>query len=243
MMSIAATAGHVPSWPGALHAASLLGREPSRGEVPGAAPVVHIVDLDDDAKLLSGWVRAAGMGARNYAMLGDFMDAQGRDTPSCLVVDARIARGTHGDLGSLMQRLGARCPIVVTAYGADVPTAVLAMKTGAIDFVEKPFLQRDILEAIEAAIRIDGERRLAAARAAALNARFATLSRRERQVMALVTTGRLNKQVAGDLGLSEVTVKAHRGAAMRKMAARSVADLVRMADALGEMASAATDLA
>lgn len=206
---------------------------------PRATSVVHIVDLDDDAQLLSGWVTAAGLAARNYADLGDFADSEGREAPNCLVVDAAIAGGTQAELRSFVQRLGARCPVVVTSYGADVSTAVLAMKTGAVDFVMKPFCEHDILEAIDTAIRIDGERRQGAARRTELNARFATLSRRERQVMALVTTGRLNKQVAGDLGVSEITVKAHRGQVMRKMSARSVADLVRMADALGDMAASA----
>ena len=208
-------------------------------ETARPAPVVHIVDLADDAQLLSGWVRAAGLATRNFAGLGDFADSETREAPNCLVVDAGIAGGDEADLGSFVQRLGARCPVVVTAYGADVPTAVLAMKTGAIDFVVKPFRESDILQAIDTAIRVDGERRQSAARTADVSARYATLSPRERQVMALVTTGLLNKQVAHELGVSEITVKAHRGQAMRKMGARSVADLVRMADALAEAAQPA----
>jgi FixJ family two-component response regulator len=128
---------------------------------------------------------------------------------------------------------GSRHPVVMIARGADVATAVFAMKAGAMDFVEKPFRDGEILATVEIALRADRERRAAVDRQGALRMRFETLSPREQQVMALVTTGLLNKQVAYELSLSEVTVKAHRGAAMRKMAARSLAELVRMADTLG----------
>jgi FixJ family two-component response regulator len=124
--------------------------------------------------------------------------------------------------------------MIVTTDRADVRTAVLAMKAGAVDFFETPHCDRDLAEAVESAILADQGRREIEGRRASLLARFATLTPRERQVMALVTRGLLNKQVAGDLGLSEVTVKVHRGSAMRKMSARTIADLVRMADALVE---------
>jgi FixJ family two-component response regulator len=239
MLSIQGSRGHVASWAEASSAASLLAREPLRAAEAACAPVVHIIDPDGDAERLAGWLKAAGLGVRDHATLADFMEDYANDTPGCLVVDARIAGGTEVDLATFVRRLGVDCPIVMTACGADVSTAVLAMKTGAVDFVEKPLREPAILAAIACALQIGGERRQIAERRAKLNAYFATLTQRERQVMALVTTGKLNKQVAGDLGVSEITVKAHRGSVMRKMGARSIADLVRMADALGAAVSAA----
>jgi FixJ family two-component response regulator len=123
----------------------------------------------------------------------------------------------------------------MTAYKAEVALAVRAMKAGVVDVLEKPFSKHELISAVLAALEIDRRWRSNAGRLAELRARFVTLSSRERQVMALVTAGKMNKQVAGDLGLSEITVKAHRGAAMRKMGARSLADLVRMADAIEEL--------
>jgi FixJ family two-component response regulator len=237
MLSIQSSYGRVLAWPDASGTASLARGEPVAAEAAAPAAVVHIVGLDEDAALLSDWLTGVGLAVRSHALLGDFIGAQGGEAASCLVVDARIACGPDVDLGKFLQRLGVDCPVVMSAHGADVRLAVLAMKTGAFDFVERPFREGDILAAIDAAIRAASERRPAAVREAQVRARFSTLSRRERQVMALVTTGKLNKQVAGDLGVSEVTVKAHRGVMMRKMGARSLPDLVRMVDAIGEAAT------
>jgi FixJ family two-component response regulator len=205
------------------------------GALPPDPPdsLVHVVDFDDAVQRpLCGWLAAAGIGSRTYSSLGALLNARDVDLPGCVVIDAELWSVSGLELGAILQPLGIRHPIVVTAYHAEVAVAVRAMKTGAIDFVEKPLREPEILKAVQAAIEVDCEQRRAAARKAQVQARFATLSPREKQVMGLVTAGKLNKQVAGDLGLSEITVKAHRGAAVRKMGARSLADLVRMADVI-----------
>jgi FixJ family two-component response regulator len=126
--------------------------------------------------------------------------------------------------------MGVRLPVIMmTGYG-DIPMTVRAMKRGAVDFLPKPFRDQDMLDAVMVAIERDRQRRAADGDASRMRQRFETLTAREQQVMMLVTTGKMNKQVAGDLGISEVTVKLHRGAAMRKMGARTLADLVRMAE-------------
>jgi FixJ family two-component response regulator len=197
--------------------------------------VVHIVDADADVQqLLTHWLAAAGIESRAHAHLGAFLDAHRADLPGCLVIDAQPSAISGLEPQAILLPLAICCRIVVTAYQADVAMAVRAMRTGAIDFVEKPLREWKIVAAICTAIELDRQQRLIASRHAEVRARFATLSPRERQVMALVTAGRLNKQIGGELGVSEITVKAHRGAAMRKMGARSLADLVRMADAIGE---------
>jgi len=189
--------------------------------------LVHVVDADNQVRLLLvRWLDAAGIESRTYAHLEAFLSAHPVGRPGCVVIDAQPL--------SAPSPRAICCPIVVTAYQADVAMAVRAMKTGAIDFVEKPLRESEIVAAVCAAIEVDRRRSLATFQRAALLAPFATLTRRERQVMALVTSGMLNKQVGAHLDLSEITVKAHRGAAMRKMGARSLAALVRMADALGE---------
>jgi FixJ family two-component response regulator len=131
-----------------------------------------------------------------------------------------------------LAKLGIRLPVVLMTGHGDIPMSVRAMKAGAIDFLSKPFRDQDMLDAVTAAVNRDCERRSADSVAIGLRDRLATLSPREQQVMVLVTAGKMNKQVAGDLGISEITVKIHRGAAMRKMGARTLADLVRMVESL-----------
>lgn len=197
--------------------------------------VIHVIDADGEVQfVLRGWLSAAGIESRSYSNLGAFLNARRIEQPGCVVID--VQRLAIDGLESLMLPLPhvISYPVVVTACHADVAMAVRAMKIGANDFVEKPLREAEIVVAVRSAIKIDSQQRLIASRHAELHARFETLSRREREVMALVTAGKMNKQVGADLGVSEITVKAHRGAMMRKMGTRSLADLVRMADALGK---------
>ena len=196
--------------------------------------VIHVVDQDGEAlQGMRGWLAAAGLGLRVYSSCDDFLDTPHGEAPGCLVIDIQQAEFGVQDLGGLLRQLARRYP-VIAAGEVDVPKAVRIMKAGAYDFVEKPYCASDMIGLLQAAVALDGAWRLAEARHGALRARFDALSRRERQVMALVTTGLLNKQVAGHLGVSEITVKAHRGAMMRKMGAGTLAELVRMADSIGD---------
>jgi FixJ family two-component response regulator len=149
------------------------------------------------------------------------------------VLDVRLPGANGLDFQDQLIEMGVAIPIVFMTGHADVPMSVRAMKAGAVDFLAKPFRDQDMLDAVGNALERDRARRADLAKADNMRTRFATLSPREQQVMTLVAAGKLNKQVAGDLDLSEITVKIHRGAAMRKMGAKSLADLVRMAEALG----------
>jgi len=210
-----------------------LGAHPA--ELPRARAVVHVVDIEDGVRLLlARWLSDAGIEAQTYAHLGAFLSTHRAEAPGCLVIDVQPLATGGFDPRAIPSPHTVCCPVVVTAHQPDVATAVRAMKAGVIDFVEKPLCEREIVAAVCAAIDFDRHQRLVASRYTALHARFATLTARERQVMVLVTAGLLNKQVGADLGLSEITIKAYRGAVMRKMGARSLADLVRMADVIGE---------
>ncbi|WGM40712.1 response regulator transcription factor [Caulobacter sp. NIBR1757] len=196
--------------------------------------IVHIVD--DDASLadsLGSLFRSVGLESRTYGSTADFLDADLPDTPGCLVLDVRLPGVSGLDFQGQMADLGVRLPVVLMTGHGDIPMSVRGMKAGAVDFLPKPFRDQDMLDAVAAGIARDGARRAAEVDLNPVRDLYATLSPRERQVMALVTAGKLNKQVAGDLNLSEITVKIHRGSAMRKMQARSLADLVRMAETLG----------
>lgn len=195
--------------------------------------IVHIVDDDESLRGALGRVfRSVGLETRTYGTAREFIDAAQPDVPGCIVLDVRLP-GINGlDLQTRLAELGINLPVIFITGHGDIPMTVRGMKAGAVDFLPKPFRDQDMLDAVATAIDRDRKRRAVECSIADIKVRFATLSPREKQVMMLVTTGKLNKQVAGDLGLSEVTVKIHRGAAMRKMGAETLADLVRMADAL-----------
>jgi FixJ family two-component response regulator len=193
--------------------------------------IVHIVD--DDAALrdaLGRLFETVGLGTKTYAAARDFFAANAADSLGCIIIDIRLPDMSGLEFYSQLTQMGVRLPVVMmTGYG-DIAMSVRAMKRGAVDFLAKPFRDQDMLDAVLNAIERDRHRRAVDDDASLIQQRFGTLSAREKQVMLLVTTGKMNKQVAGDLGISEITVKIHRGAAMRKMEARTLPDLVRMAD-------------
>ncbi len=200
---------------------------------PDIRAIVHIVDDDDSLRrALDSLFRSVGLEARAYGSVQEFLDARSEDSAGCLVLDVRLPGMSGLDFQQQLAELGVRLPVIMMTGHGDIPMSVRAMKAGAIDFLAKPFRDQDMLDAVSAAIERDRARRLGDGETEQLQAHFSTLSPREQQVMMLVTQGKMNKQVAGDLGLSEITVKIHRGSAMRKMGARTLADLVRMADAL-----------
>jgi FixJ family two-component response regulator len=196
-------------------------------EAPPARVVVHIVDADDRVQLaLRRSLADSGFELQVHAQLADFLGAQCAAQPACLIIDVQ-------SFGAGPVPCSIRCPVILTACSGDLALVVRAMKAGAVDVVEKPLCDQKLADAVAEAIEIDRQRRVVESHHASVHARFAMLTPRERQVMALVTAGKLNKLVAADLSLSEITVKAHRGSVMRKMGARSLADLVRMADIVG----------
>jgi len=195
--------------------------------------VVNIVDDDESLRrAMDSLCRSLGFETRTYGSAQAFLDARREDMSGCLVLDVRLPGVSGLDFQSQLAALGIRLPVILVTGHGDIPMSVRAMKAGAVDFLPKPFRDQDLLDAVTTAVEKDRKRRAVDGDAHLLRDRFLTLSPREQQVMMLVTTGRMNKQVAGDLGLSEITVKIHRAAAMRKMGARTLADLVRMADAL-----------
>lgn len=193
--------------------------------------IVFVVDDDGSVREgLDSLFRSVGYAVSVFASVREFALARRPDTPSCLVLDVRMPGPSGMDFQAELATLKDPIPIVFLTGHGDVPMAVRAIKLGAVEFLLKPFREQDLLDAVRVAIGKDEARRKDEAALAELKERFATLTVREREVLTFVAQGRLNKQIAADLGLSEVTVKVHRGQVMRKMGAATLAELVRLAD-------------
>ena len=198
-------------------------------------PEATIVVIDDDPEVreaLGSLLRSVGLQARLLASVPEFMQAGRPGGPTCLVLDVRLPGRSGLDFQRELSSTNIHLPIIFMTGHGDIPMSVQAMKGGAIEFLTKPFRDQDLLDAIQVGLAEDRAWLEREKSLADLRARFETLTAREREVMGRVVTGRLNKQIAGDIGISEMTVKVHRGQVMRKMRARSLPDLARMADKL-----------
>jgi FixJ family two-component response regulator len=197
--------------------------------------VVFVIDDDPSMRsALEDLVSTVDLEVRVFASPQEFLQSKPPDAPGCLVLDIRLPGMSGLTFQQELTKEGLGLPVIFITGHGDIPMSVRAMKAGAVEFLTKPFHDQDLLDAIHSAIERDRKRRREAVRVAELRERFATLSERERQIMTLVVIGRANKQIAAELGLSEMTVKVHRGQVMRKMQAGSLPELVRMADRLGD---------
>ena len=197
-------------------------------------PTVLVVDDDESMRVaLTYLFRSMNLAVKVFGSAAEFLSFQLPDVASCLVLDIRLP-GVNGlEFQDTLARSGIRIPVIFMTGHGDIPMTVRAMKAGAVDFLPKPFRDQDMLDAVTKALAQDAEQRAGVAATALLRQRYESLTPRQSEVFTLVTSGLMNKQIAGLLEVSEITVKIHRGEMTRRMEARSVADLVRMADALG----------
>lgn len=197
-------------------------------------PIVFVIDDDPSIReALNSLFRSVGLRVELFGSAAELLQTELPDVTSCLVLDIRLPQRSGLDFQTELAKAAIEIPIIfITAHG-DVPMTVRAMKAGAVDFLTKPFRDQDLLDAVALALERDRKRRDETRGVADLKGLFETLTPREREVMALVTAGLMNKQAAAEIGVSEITVKIHRGHLMRKMHAKSLADLVRMAELLG----------
>ncbi|MBZ5629706.1 MAG: response regulator transcription factor [Acidobacteriia bacterium] len=196
-------------------------------------PIVYVID--DDASVrdaLRSLIRSVGLQVELFGSIREFLNKQRADVPSCLVLDIRLPGKSGLDFQRELADVSHLPIIFITGHG-DIAMTVRAMKAGAVEFLTKPFRDQDLLDAIQLALDRDEKRRRQDAEVAELKRRWTSLTPREKEVLALVVSGRLNKQVAAEIGISEITAKVHRASVMRKMQAESLPDLVRMAASLG----------
>jgi FixJ family two-component response regulator len=203
-------------------------------ETPELQPIVFVVDDDPSLrKALGSLFRSVGLQVEVFGSAPEFLQSTLPDVPSCLVLDIRLPGPSGLDFQTELAKANIHIPIIFVTGHGDIPMTVRAMKAGAIDFLSKPFRDQDMLDAVATAIERDRKRRKDEKILSDLRAHFDSLTPREQEVMSLVAAGLMNKQIAAEVDLAEITVKIHRGHIMKKMGARSLADLVRMAEMLG----------
>jgi FixJ family two-component response regulator len=209
-------------------------QKPSHVPTNEMNPTVFVIDDDESVRrALTNLFRSVGLQVEVFSSAPDMLERKLPAVASCLVLDIRLPGLSGLDFQAELAKANIHIPIIFMTGHGDIPMTVKAMKAGAIDFLTKPFRDQDMLDAVVMAIERDRKRREVEKVIVNLQALFETLTSREREILALVAAGRMNKQIAGELGLAEITVKIHRGHIMKKMQARSLADLVRTAEMLG----------